>query len=79
MSENREPERLVTTVSAACYTLEIGKDRLYELLNTGEIESYLDGRARRIVVASLKGYVAKRVRASKQFERARYPRRVKTA
>lgn len=66
-------KRLVTSVSGACYALDCGRDRLYELLNSGQIESYLDGRSRKVVVASLDAYVARRLDASKEFERARYP------
>jgi excisionase family DNA binding protein len=69
----KDVRRLVTSVSGACYALDCGRDRLYELLNTGEIESYLDGRSRKILVTSLDAYVARRLSASKDFERARHP------
>lgn len=38
---------------------------LWVLINTGELESYLDGRARLITVASIKGYVARQLAAAK--------------
>jgi hypothetical protein len=60
-------------VSGACYALDCGRDRLYDLLNSGAIESFLDGRSRKIVVVSLEDYVARRLAESKQFERSRYP------
>jgi hypothetical protein len=44
-----------------------------DLLHAGAIESYLDGAARRIVIASLEAYVARRRASSTQFEHARYP------
>jgi hypothetical protein len=40
---------------------DCGTERLYELLNSGAIESFVDGRARWIVVASINRYIAKRL------------------
>jgi hypothetical protein len=40
------------------------RTKFYELLNSGEIESYLDGSRRQIVVASLIAYVRKRLEAA---------------
>jgi hypothetical protein len=37
----------------------------YEIVATGEIESYLDGSRRQIVVASLVAYVQKRIEAAR--------------
>jgi hypothetical protein len=37
----------------------VGNTRLYELLGAGELESYLDGRARRITMASIQARVAR--------------------
>ena len=37
----------------ACILHGVGLTRLYELINSGELESYLDGKARRITVRSL--------------------------
>jgi hypothetical protein len=41
-----------------------GTERLYGLLNSGELESFVDGRARWIVVASIHRYIASRLAAS---------------
>ena len=71
----KELRQLVTSVAGACCMLNCGRDRLYSLLGSGEIESYTDGRSRKIVVASIESHVARRLEASKQFERARYPAR----
>ena len=38
-----------------------GNERLYELLNSGAIQSFVDGRARLISVASINRYVADRL------------------
>jgi excisionase family DNA binding protein len=64
---------LVTNVRGAQVALDCGHDQVYDLMHSGEIESYLDGRKRCIVVASIEAYVARRRAASKEFERARYP------
>jgi excisionase family DNA binding protein len=64
---------LVTDVRGACQLLNCGHDQIYDLLHAGEIESYLDGRARRIVIASLDAYGTRRRQSSTQFQHARYP------
>ena len=64
---------LVTDVRGACQLLGCARDQIYDLLHAGEIASYLDGRARRIVIASLDDYVTRRRQSSTQFEHARYP------
>jgi excisionase family DNA binding protein len=48
----------------ACRLLSIGTTRLYQLLAAGELESYLDGRARRIIMRSIEGYIARRLAAA---------------
>jgi hypothetical protein len=40
---------------------DCGNERLYELLNSGELESFREGRARLITVASIHSYIAKRI------------------
>ena len=39
--------------------LACGQTRLYELLAAGELQSFNDGRSRKIVVASIHRYIAK--------------------
>jgi excisionase family DNA binding protein len=48
-------------------------DLIYELIRTGELTSYLDGRRRLITTESIKAYVERKLAAAKTFERARYP------
>jgi Helix-turn-helix domain len=67
--------RLVTNVDDACEMLDCSKTSLYELLNSGAIASYLEGRYRKIFIASLEAHVARRLAASRQFIRARHPTR----
>ena len=45
----------------ACRLLSLGISRIYALMRAGELDSYGDGRARRITVASIHGYVARRL------------------
>jgi len=54
-------ERASVTPRQACTALSIGNTRLYELLGSGELVSYRDGRARRILVASIRDYIARRL------------------
>lgn len=56
-STNVEP--LVVKTADACRLLGCGMTRLYELMNEGAIEGFLDGGSRKIVYASLKDYVAR--------------------
>jgi hypothetical protein len=44
--------------------LDCGVTRLYELLNSNELESYLDGRSRKIVLASIHALIARRLAAA---------------
>jgi hypothetical protein len=54
--------------------LDCGNTRLYELLKT-ELESYLDGRSRKIVVASIHRHIARGVSAAKAAKAQRAPSR----
>jgi excisionase family DNA binding protein len=52
-------EPLVVTPREACALLNIGNTRLYRLLSDKQIDSYREGRARRIPMASIKSYIAR--------------------
>src|SRR5262249_32282862 len=67
-----DDERLVVSPRRARHMLDCGNTRLYELLKS-ELESYLDGRSRKIVVASIHRHIARRLAAEKDAtaERAR--------
>jgi hypothetical protein len=45
--------------------LSIGSTKGYELLGSGELVSYHEGKARRILVSSIRDYVARRLAAEK--------------
>jgi excisionase family DNA binding protein len=57
-------ERVSATPRQTCAALSIGVTKLYELLGNGELSSYKEGKARRILVSSIREYVARRLAAS---------------
>jgi excisionase family DNA binding protein len=52
-------EPLVVSPREACRLLSIGNTHLYDLIAKGEVESYLDGRARRITMESIRRRIAR--------------------
>jgi len=62
-SEENEPEPLVVKPKVAWKMLACSNTRGYELLAAGELESFKDGRSRKITVASIKALVARRLAA----------------
>lgn len=58
-------EPLVVSPRRARQLLDIGNTRLYELLAAEELQSFKDGpKSRKITVASIKAYIARRLAAS---------------
>jgi excisionase family DNA binding protein len=57
---------LLVSPAGAMTMLSCGRTRLYELLDRGELQSFLDGRARRITVASIHAYIARKLEASRR-------------
>jgi|SRR5262249_49940392 len=47
----------------AARLLSLGESRIYELMRTGALVSYRDGRARRITMASIHDHMARRLAA----------------
>ena len=45
--------------------LNCGRTRVYELLAAGELDSFRDGRARKITIASIHRYIERRLAAEK--------------
>ena len=64
-----ETEALVVKPARACLMLDCGHTRLYELLAASELESYLDGSSRKVVVSSIHAYVARRLAAASASHR----------
>jgi hypothetical protein len=52
-------ERLLVRPRRACHLLDCGTTRLYELIDAGELQSFLDGASRKITVESIRRYIAK--------------------
>jgi excisionase family DNA binding protein len=60
---SRDAEPLLVKPADAGRLLGCGRTRIYELINAGEIDSFSDGRSRKIIVASIHAYVAGRLAA----------------
>jgi excisionase family DNA binding protein len=75
MARNTEIDEraLVVDVGTAGAMLGKCKDRVYDLLRSGELESYRDGRSRRITVASIKRYVDRQLALSRTFTPGWWP------
>jgi len=56
---------LVVSPSKAMRMLDCGRTRLYQLLDAGELDSYLDGRARRITVESILRRIKRKLEEAK--------------
>jgi hypothetical protein len=59
------PEPLVVRPRDAWRMLGCGNTRGYALLAAGELETFLDGRARKITVASIHSYIARKLAAAR--------------
>jgi hypothetical protein len=57
-------EPLLVRPRDAWRMLGCGNTRGYQLLALGELQSFLDGRARKITVASIHAYIARRLAAA---------------
>jgi hypothetical protein len=56
-----DQDQLVVSPRRARHMLDCGNTRLYELLKQKELESYLDGRSRKITVESIYRLIARRL------------------
>jgi hypothetical protein len=68
MSQRRARETvapLVVKPKDARIMLSCSQERLYQLLNAGELQSFKDGRARKITVESIKAYIKRGVENDK--------------
>jgi hypothetical protein len=59
--------RLVIRPKVAFKLIDVGTTHGYELVNSGELESYLEGRARQITVRSVVRLIARRLAAARQL------------
>jgi hypothetical protein len=60
-SKDSDEQRLVVSPRRAMHMLDCGRTRLYELIGNGELDSYLDGRARKITVESIHRHIERRL------------------
>lgn len=58
---SKDLEPIVVSPHGAQKMLACGRTRIYELIAAEEVESYKDGRRRKITVASIESYVARRL------------------
>lgn len=58
-------EPLVIKPREAWRMLACGNTRGYQLLATGELDSFLDGRSRKITVSSIHAYIARKLAATR--------------
>lgn len=56
-----DTEALVVKPAKACVMLDCGHTRFYKLISSGELESYRDGASRKVTIASIRGYIARRI------------------
>lgn len=64
ITPNSRFEPLVVKPRQAWQMLGCGNTRGYELLAAGELDSFLDSRSRKITVASIHAYVARKLATS---------------
>ncbi len=58
-------EPLVVSPDRAKAMLDCGTTRLYELIAAGELESFRDGKSRKITVSSIRARVARKLAESR--------------
>lgn len=58
-------EPLVVSPARAKAMLDCGTTRLYELIAAGELESFRDGKSRKITVSSIRARVARKLAESR--------------
>ena len=56
-------EPLVVSPRRARLMLDCGNTRLYELIAARELQTFKDGKSRKITVASIKAYIVRRIEA----------------
>lgn len=56
-----DDEALVVSPKRAEILLNVGHTTLYEMLNNGELESYREGKSRKITMASIKARIARKL------------------
>jgi hypothetical protein len=65
--EDSKDGPLVVSPRRARHLLDVGNTRLYELLAANELDSFLDGRSRKITVESIHRYISRRLTAGSRL------------
>jgi excisionase family DNA binding protein len=63
-SADTKVERVLVRPNDACRMLACGRKRVYQLLADGHLQSFKDGRARKITVSSIQQYIARGLTAA---------------
>jgi hypothetical protein len=69
-TEATQDEALVVSPRRAKKMLDCGHTKLYEMLDAGELESFKDGKSRKITVASIRARVDRKLAASRPSKTA---------
>ncbi len=70
-----ESEPLVVSPKRGCQMLDCSMTRFYELLNSGQIQSYREGKSRKAIVASIKAHIARQLESEAKKEPGRWTER----
>jgi hypothetical protein len=62
---------LVATVNETMAALKIGRAKTYELINSGQLKSYIEGTSRKILWSSIHDYIDRRL-AAEAARRSRF-------
>ena len=60
-----DDQPLVVRPKQARRLLSVGEEKLYQLINAGELESFREGVARKITVRSIHAYIERQLERSK--------------
>jgi hypothetical protein len=74
-----DSDPLVVSPKRGCQMLDCSMTRFYELLNSGQIQSYREGKSRKAIVASIKAHIAHQLEQEAKNEPARWTMRATSA
>jgi hypothetical protein len=63
-SLSEDEGRLVVKPNRAMHMLDCSRAKLYQLINAKELESFTEGTSRKIMVQSIRAYIARRLESS---------------
>ena len=72
-------EPLVVSPKRGCQMLDCSMTRFYELLNSGQIQSYREGKSRKAIVASIQAHIARQLEREAKKEPGRWTERATSA